>query len=124
MSIHTNAPTLARVLEIAIAIVQVFDIVIHAATNQLEPLRVTSNIIIFLWLAVVVSGRISPKFLQAASVSSISAYLGLNLIFLALEGMTNVEQGGELRTMLFVLMFLTIALSILLAYTLDKQKEK
>ena len=60
-----NSTMILRLLGIGIALIQLFDIIIHAATNQIEPLRVSSNIIVFLWLAVVASGRINAKFVQA-----------------------------------------------------------
>ena len=99
-----------------IALIQLFDILIHAVTNQLEVLRVSSNIVILIWLAVVISGKVTTKFLPA-SVSAIGLYLLLNIIFLAREGLTNTQQGGEPRIMLFLLMLLTLSLSTFLAYT-------
>lgn len=112
----------ARVLHIlglGIAAIQVFDLIIHAATNQLEPLRVASNLVILVWLAIIASGRFLTISLRVA-ISSVSAYAVLNGIFLAREGVTNVEQGGELRITLFVLVFLTLTLSILLTYLYQK----
>lgn len=44
-----------KVLGIGIALVQIFDVIIHAASDQLEPLRVSSNVIILVWLAIVIS---------------------------------------------------------------------
>ncbi|MBI4739297.1 hypothetical protein HY772_07140 [Candidatus Woesearchaeota archaeon] len=122
MSKPIFTPANFRAWGIGIAMVQLADIVIHAATDQLEILRVSSNGIVLIWLAVVMTGKFNVKFLQTA-VASISAYLILNLIFLAREGTTNVEQGGELRTMLFLLMFLTITLSIWLTYLLRNTKQ-
>lgn len=121
MSKPIFTPANFRALGIGIAMVQLADIVIHAATDQLEILRVSSNGIVLIWLAVVMTGKFNANFLQTAA-SSIGAYLVLNLIFLAREGVTNVEQGGELRTTLFLLMFLTITLSILLPYLLRNTK--
>lgn len=115
MSKHIHAPAILRVLQITVALIQIFDIVIHAATDQLELLRVSSNVVILLWLAIVTMEKFNEKFLQMAA-SSIGAYLILNVIFLAVEGVTNAEQGGGLRTMLFLLVFLTITLSTLLTY--------
>jgi hypothetical protein len=104
-----------RVLGIGIAIIQLLDILIHAATNQLEILRVSSNIIILVWLAVITMGKIKANSLPMA-VCAIGVYLILNVIFLAIEGVTNVEQGGGLRVALFVLVFLTVTLSSLFTY--------
>ena len=120
MSKQIHTPASLRVLQIAVAIIQVFDIIIHAATDQLEILRVTSNVIILLWLAIVTMGKFNLKFLQIAA-TSIGAYLVLNVIFLAMEGVINIEQGGGLRTTLFLLVFLTITLSTLLTYLQDRR---
>jgi len=110
-----NSTTLLRVFEIAITLLQVFDIAIHAATGQLEFLRVSSNVIILFWLAVLASEWIKAKGVLAV-IGAVGAYLILNLIFLAREGLTNPEQGGGLRVMLLLLVFLTVASSSALAY--------
>ena len=109
-----------RALGVVIAIIQVFDIFIHVATNQAEPIRITSNIIILLWLTTVfILSTFNANFLKMA-IGSIVAYLVLNIIFLMLEGVTNAEQGGELRVTLFVLVLLTVTLSTLLTYLYGK----
>jgi hypothetical protein len=41
-----KSPVLSKGLGIAIILIQLFDIVLHAATDQLDPLRVVSNLII------------------------------------------------------------------------------
>lgn len=93
---------------IAIVIIQIFDVIIHAATDQLEPIRVTANVIIVLWLALVASGRFTAQALGSALIA-LGAYLVLNIIFLVQEGLTTAE--GGLRVMLFGLIFVTVALS-------------
>ncbi len=108
-----HTATILKILEIGIALLQLFDILIHAVTDQLEILRVTSNMIILLWLAIAAAGKFNGKFLQIA-MRSVGAYLILNITFLALEGVRNMEQGGELRVTLFLLIVLTTALSALL----------
>lgn len=55
MSKQNNTNTLLKVLGIGIALVQIFDVIIHGASDQLEPLRVSSNVIILVWLAIVIS---------------------------------------------------------------------
>jgi len=100
----------SKAVALGITVIQIFDIFIHAATNQLEPLRVTSNLVILVWLAVWAFGKIKNK-LRPASIGAVSLYLLLNIIFLAREGFTNPEQGGEPRVMLFALVFLTTVLS-------------
>ena len=104
---------------LAIALLQLLDIVLHAATNQLEPLRVSSNLVILLWLAITASGRLGDKFRWLAWAST-GIYLLLNLVFLALEGFTNPEQGGALRVALLLFVFITVMSSGLFAYLRGK----
>ncbi|MBK8989838.1 MAG: hypothetical protein IPM39_27885 [Chloroflexi bacterium] len=120
---QTNPSLILSILGITIALIQIFDIVIHATTNQLEPLRVIANVVILLWLAGVASGRLKARFQPTAVVAS-CAYLVLNLIFLAREGIRNPEQGGELRILLFILMFLTVTLSFILTYSYEHLRYK
>ena len=110
-----NVSMTPKITGIVIVIVQLADIFIHAATNQLEPIRVASNIVILLWLAVVASGGFKSRSLWMP-VTSIVVYFILNVIFLVLEGVTNAAQDGELRIALFLLMFITLALSGLFTY--------
>ena len=110
------------ILVILLAIVQIFDIIVHAATNQLEPLRVSSNIIILAWVTVLLTSTIKVKLMPLA-VAAIAAYLLLNGIFLMLEGVTNPTQGGALRTMLFLLVFVTLLLSICLSFLLKARAQ-
>ena len=111
--------TVSKIIGIVIAIVQVFDILIHAATDQLEFLRVTANVILLTWLAIVFFGRLG-QVSKVASAGAIGLYLLLNLIFLLQAGFTNPDQGGAPRTMLFILVFLTIVLSTL--FTTNHQR--
>lgn len=112
---QTNTTVGLWILGLGIALVQIFDGIIHAAANQLEPIRVAANIIILLWLVAINWGRFKANFLPI-SFSSIGAYLVLNLIFLAREGLTNPAQGNEPRVMLFLLLILTLILSTWLTY--------
>jgi len=107
--IKEKSPTLLKALSVVITIVQLFDIYIHATTDQLEPLRVTSNLIILAWTFVLLLGKLSEK-IKLITLGSIGAYLGLNIIFLALEGLTN-PTNGTLRVTLFLLVILTTAFS-------------
>lgn len=120
MSKNINSTIVLKILGFGIVIVQLLDIIIHAATNQLEIIRVSSNVILLVWSAIVASNRFNTKFLLTA-ISSISLYLILNMIFLAREGLTNTEQAGGLRTTLFLLMFLSIALSTGLTWQYTKR---
>ena len=100
-----------KTLGIIIAFTQLFDLVLHAITNQLEFLRVTSNIIILLWLMLFLFGKMKISYF--ASFGTIGLYLFSNILFLAQAGLTNPAQGGAPRTLLFILVFLTIVLSTL-----------
>jgi hypothetical protein len=55
------------------------------------------------------SGKLSKK-IRSVALGSIGTYLGLNLIFLDLEGLTNPNTGAP-RGMLLLLVLLTTALS-------------
>ena len=107
-----------KTIGIIIILLQLFDIAIHAATDQLEPLRVVSNLIILAWMLVMMTGKLGEE-IKSVALGSIGAYLGLNIIFLALEGMTNPNTGA-LRGTLFLLVFLTTALSTVLLTQLKK----
>jgi hypothetical protein len=116
--IKEKSSALSKGLSIAIILIQFFDIAIHAATDQLEPLRVLSNLIILAWVFMLMAGKLNEK-IKTIALVSIGAYLGLNLIFLALEGVTNPNTGA-LRSMLFLLVILTTALSTVLFTQLKK----
>lgn len=109
-----------RVLIIVISTIQLLDILLHAATNQLEPLRVTSNVIILIWLTLMLFGKLDARFFPGAIIA-VGLYLVLNTLFLAREGVTNAAQGGGLRVTMLVLVFLTVALTALLTFLHPKR---
>ena len=113
----------ATFMGLAIALVQLFDIAIHAATDQLEPLRVTSNVVLLLWLALAASGKISA-YLRQAGVACLGVYLLLNAFFLAQADVINPAQSGAVRWMLFLLLALTLAFAAWLIYRLDAPSKK
>ena len=104
-----------RVLSGALVLVQIFDLAIHLATDQIEPLRITASVVILLWLAAIALEKTGRR-VGLLSAAAIGVYLLLNLLFLAFEGVTNPAQGDTLRTTLFVLVGVTVTFSILLAY--------
>lgn len=67
---------------IALIAVNVFDYVIHAASDELEPLRVTSNVVVVL----AAIGIMAIPALRAWWVPALAGaiYLTLNLVFIAL----------------------------------------
>lgn len=106
-------------LGIVIALVQVLDIVIHAATDQAEPIRIIANIVIFAWLASSVSARFAER-ARLWALAALGSYLLLNAIFVAVEGTVNSES-GQFRTVLFILMALTAGLSLLMMRVQQRQ---
>lgn len=110
MAQQRNSTRMLWSLGIAIAVVQIFDIVIHVATDQAEILRIIANLVVLFWVMGVVWRRFRVGFLPL-SVAAVGVYLLLNLTFLALEGVTNPAQGDAPRTLLFLLVLLTVGLS-------------
>ena len=99
----------ALILGIGVVAVQLIDVVIHVATGQAESIRILSNVIVAGWAIGSLAGR--AKILSVA-IGALVAYLGLNLAFLAMNGLTNPAQGNAPRITLFVLMALTTVLSL------------
>ncbi len=110
-------------LGVVIVLIQLFDVIIHVATGQPELIRITSNVVIVVWAVAMLAGWLKDR-LRPISLTAVGTYLILNLTFLALEGVTNPNQGGELRGMLFLLVFLTVVLSTLLATRWTKNSQR
>ena len=106
-------------LSILIALVQLFDIVIHVGTNQIEPIRIVSNMFIFVWLGIIISGRLNHIAWRIAG-GFVGAYVLMNALFLVEEGLIN-PTNGQFRTMLFVLVGVTVSLSIWLTRKNESQ---
>ena len=107
----SNMPVLPKALLSALTVIQLIDIAIHAATNQIELLRVSSNAVIFILVILVVIGRqLAMK--TPVYFGAVALYAALNGVFLALYGLTNPEQGDAPRTMLFILVLVTVLLPI------------
>ena len=94
--------SMAKILPNVIISVQSFDILVHFLADDLEFLRVLSNIAIFL------SVRFFTKHNKVVVyVGGLSLYLLLNVIFLFTVGLYN---DGSLRIVLFVLLVITAVL--------------
>lgn len=104
---------LSSILVGLLVFIQLLDIAVHVMVDQVEPLRVSSNLIILLWLTYSALRRF-PKELYSLSITAVGVYLVLNLIFLALFGITNPEQGDALRIPLFAFVGITVCLGILI----------
>jgi hypothetical protein len=100
-----SAPAVVLPWVVVLGLLQVFDVVVHAATDQIEPLRVVANVLIAGW-AVVAAVRRGPAG-RLAVPAALGAYLLLNAGFVALEGVTNPDQGDAVRWMLFALIAAT-----------------
>lgn len=105
----------------AIAAIQVLDILVHAATNQLEVLRVSSNIIILAWLITLMLNKANKKS-RLYPYASLGIYLVLNILFLTQEGLINASQGGGLRVALLLFVSLTMISSIVFATLATRRK--
>ena len=112
MQKHSNG---LKLLGIVIVLIQLFDIIIHVSTDQAEPIRIASNIVIIGWIIAALIGWLKER-IRTISIAVIGTYFVLNAIFLAQNGLTNPEQGGALRTMLFLLVLLTVTLSTLFTF--------
>jgi len=89
---------------------QVLDIAVHIATDQFEPLRIASNLVISLAaIAAVFLSRHSSRLLLVSG----GFYLALHLLFLVQFGLTNPAT-GTMRVPLFVLVAGSLALTALL----------
>ena len=78
-------------------------------SDQIEILRVLSNIIIVIGIILFYRGHLSRN-LKYAGISSIIIYTVLNTVFIILNGVTNSISGG-LRIPLIFLVMSTIILS-------------
>ena len=77
-----NLPNNSKWFGFAIILIQLFDAVIHIVTDQLEPTRITANVIIIVWIIAALTGWIKERF-RSSLLAAIGVYLLLNLIFLA-----------------------------------------
>ena len=113
----SGSKTQIYVLSAVIALVQVVDIVVHVGNDMIEPIRLLSNGFIFVWLGIILSGRLHHIAWRTAGLF-VGVYFLLNAIFVATEGFTNPENGDQFRTALFVFVGATIALSVWLTNTI------
>ncbi len=91
-----------------LVLVQLIDIGVHVASGQVEPLRIAASLLILGWLAARSRGQAQIRTIQ---LSVVGAYLALNLLFLAQAGLTNPDQGGQLRIALLIFVLVTTVLA-------------
>jgi len=90
---------------VALVLLQGVDVSVHAAAGQIEPLRVVASVLIAGWAIVAVVRRDAARGLVVQA--ALGAYLLLNAVFVALEGVTNPDQSGAVRWPLFALVAAT-----------------
>lgn len=106
-----NLSTLARALVIAVGALNVGDILLHAIVNDLEPLRVTGNIVVI--AASIALLALAPARRALTALIAAAVNLGLNLVFIALDGI------GPLGVVLIVV---TTLLLVGIAVVLRRQR--
>lgn len=94
-----------------IIVIQIVDVFTHALTNQLEMIRVQSNIVIVLWTIFLYlkTSKFSKRLL---STLSISIYLILNFLFIFQFGIIN-QYSGDYRIALILFVISTASLSFI-----------
>jgi len=98
-------------VSILIISVQLLDIIVHFLTNQLEMIRVQSNIVIMLWtIFLFMQTRLFSK--RIITTISISIYLILNLLFIFQFGLVN-SNSGDFRIALIVFVLVTVVLAFI-----------
>ena len=83
----------------AVIVVQALDVLIHAASGMLEPLRVSANVMLGVGAWMILG---SPAGAKGVGVANGFAFLVLNGVFVAVHGMTNPVT-GNLRVPMVVL---------------------
>ena len=86
-----------------IILIQAADITVHVLANQVEPLRITANVIIIIWLLLPLKNLTKPL-----SLGSVSLFAILNIYFLSQFGITN---DGSPRIFFWGAVISTLALS-------------
>ena len=90
---------------------QIIDITVHVLSNQIEPLRILANALIIIWFI-----QIYKYNSKNISYLVITIYLGLNTLFLILNGLSN---SGEPRIFFWISISLTSLISTLITNKKD-----
>ena len=92
-----------RLLTVAVALLNVGDIVLHVAIDQVEPLRVTGNIVVILAaIGVLAFGALRRP---ATPIAAAVVNLALNLVFIAIFGIGGL--GAALIALTTILLITT-----------------
>jgi hypothetical protein len=90
---------------------QIIDITVHVLSNQIEPLRVVANALIIIWFIKIFKYKSKNMDYLVTPI-----YLGLNTLFLVLNGLSN---SGEPRIFFWISISLTALISTLIIYKKD-----
>jgi hypothetical protein len=98
---------LVRVLTVVVALVNLGDLTLHMAIDQVEPLRVAGNIVVI----VTVLGMLAVPALRRPAVPAVSAVLNL-VLNLAFIGMFGIGSLGVVLIALTTILLATIAVAL------------
>jgi len=90
---------------------QIIDITVHVLSDQIEPLRILANALVIIWFI-----QIYKYKSKNLSYLVTTIYLGLNTLFLVLNGLSN---NGEPRIFFWISISLTVLISILITNKKD-----
>jgi hypothetical protein len=105
------------VITVLVLLVQLLDMAVHVFSNQAEPVRIASNLI--LAVGVIFASRMQGGRSQLVLILSILGYAVLNLVFLMQSGMVNTTTGAA-RLPLFGFVMVSLILLSLLVYRRPK----
>lgn len=84
MEANQNLSPLARVLTIAVALLNLGDIALHIAIDDVEPLRVTGNVVVIVAAFVLLLWPRARRLITPVLAAAVN--LALNIAFIASEG--------------------------------------
>mgnify|MGYP001409001543 CR=1 FL=1 len=90
---------------------QIIDITVHVLSDQIEPLRILANALVIIWFIQIYKYKSKNLGYLVTTI-----YLGLNTLFLVLNGLSN---NGEPRIFFWISISLTVLISILITNKKD-----
>ena len=90
---------------------QIIDITAHVLSDQIEPLRILANALVIIWFIQIYKYKSKNLGYLVTTI-----YLGLNTLFLVLNGLSN---NGEPRIFFWISISLTVLISILITNKKD-----
>ncbi len=90
---------------------QIIDITVHVLSDQIEPLRILANALVIIWFIQIYKYKSKNLGYLVTTI-----YLGLNTLFLVLNGLSN---NGEPRIFFWISISLTVLISVLITNKKD-----